>query len=105
MGASSATEYPAFETPTHMLIPAATSQSGTKTLTAFTSPTAGVAPPTQRPMRRHTASRTRPAAMTLTVCIIGYPPDFALAHARGDLPAVTPLVFHHAATVSIRQVR
>src|SRR5713226_3030114 len=70
MGASSATEYPALETPTHMLIPAATSQSGTKTLTAFTSPTAAVGPPTQRPMRRHTACRTRPPAMTLTVCII-----------------------------------
>src|SRR5712691_10925773 len=85
MGASSATEYPAFETPTHMLMPAATSQSGTNTLTALTSPIAGVGPPTQRPMRRHKARRTRPPAVTLSVCVIEYPLDCG-DHLVGAIP-------------------
>src|SRR5437867_6607389 len=70
IGASSATEYPAFATPTHMLMPAATNHSGTKTWIALVSPTAVVGPPNQRPIRRHRARRTKPPAMTFRVCAI-----------------------------------
>src|SRR5437867_6933253 len=64
-----------------MLMPAATSQSGIKTMAALASPSAGVGPPIQRPIKRHRASRTRPPAMTLIVCIED-PVD-----AVGDSPA------------------
>src|SRR5438093_6314445 len=50
-----------------MLMPAAMNQSGIKTFAAVASPAAGVGPPIQRPIRRHTARRTNPPAMTLIV--------------------------------------
>src|SRR6266705_7105927 len=52
-----------------MLMPAAKNQSAMKTLAAVATPVAGVGPPIQRPIRRQSASSTRPPAMTLSACI------------------------------------
>src|SRR4029077_19764820 len=52
-----------------MLTAAATSHSGMKTLAALASPTAGGAPPIERPTRRQSARRMKPPAITLSVCI------------------------------------
>ncbi len=67
-GTSSATEYPASLTPTHMLMPAPMSHNGTNTFAAVASPRAGVGEPSQAPMRRHNPRTPKPAAITLIVC-------------------------------------
>src|SRR5438876_2093192 len=79
-------------------MPAARNQSGMKTLAAVATPAPGVAPPIQRPIRRQSASSTKPPAMTLIVCIESLSVACRWAELRyvgvHNLPVAVPLLKH-----------